>query len=71
MAFEVHDNFLFIHKLNIKDEVTEEELYRKFPKPTLMDIFHYSFCYAGILTGDSSKICIHKFIKSNSNDIVS
>ncbi|KAK7604459.1 hypothetical protein V9T40_005645 [Parthenolecanium corni] len=52
LAFEVHDNVTIMKK--VKDEsieVSNEDLYREFQNPTMVDVFHYAFCYAGLLTG--------------------
>lgn len=52
MAFEIHDNRVIEQKLKKNDEnVTDQERYRLFAKPSVLEVFHYSFCYAGVLTG--------------------
>ncbi|XP_071444168.1 lysophospholipid acyltransferase 7-like [Hetaerina americana] len=48
LAFEVHD----ANKLNKKNNDNNEDQWElTTPLPGLVDIFHYSFCYAGVLTG--------------------
>jgi lysophospholipid acyltransferase 7 len=65
LAFEVHDTFQLKKHLygvqtdKLQDEKTdfaELELKIKFQQvqPTFIDIFHYAFCYIGVLTGDIS-----------------
>ena len=52
LAFEVHDNYHIKKRLIEEDaDVTCEERYRDFPILHLVDVFHYAFCYAGVLTG--------------------
>lgn len=56
VCFEVHDTWLKrgqIKKLEDKEKITQLELELKYEEvdPTPMDIFHYAFCYVGVLTG--------------------
>ncbi|XP_046393974.1 lysophospholipid acyltransferase 7-like [Ischnura elegans] len=49
LAFEVNE----ARKMNKKNDEgnNEDQWERTTPLPGFMDIFHYSFCYAGVLTG--------------------
>lgn len=52
LAFEVHDNYEIKKKLKDEDtDVMDVDRYKDFPDPKLLDVFHYSLCYAGVLTG--------------------
>lgn len=56
VCFEVHDTWLKrgqIKKLEDKEKIAQLELELKYEEvdPTPMDIFHYAFCYVGVLTG--------------------
>lgn len=56
VCFEVHDTWLKrgqIKKLEDKEKIAQLKLELKYEEvdPTPMDIFHYAFCYIGVLTG--------------------
>ena len=66
LAFEVHDTFQLKKHLygvqtdklqDAKTDFADLELKIKFQQvqPTFIDLFHYAFCYIGVLTGD---ICL-------------
>ncbi|XP_065206038.1 lysophospholipid acyltransferase 7 [Planococcus citri] len=61
LAFEVHDNHVTERKMK-KDEksVTDQDIYRLFPKPSILEVFHYAFCYAGVLTGPYFTYCTYR-----------
>ncbi len=64
LAFEIHDNNVLAKKLETRSaEIKDEDLYRHFPSPTMQDVFHYTFCYAGVLTG---KLNPYAFFNINS-----
>lgn len=49
----MHDNRVTEKKLKSENEVSDQEKYKMFPEPSIDDVFHYAFCYAGLLTGRS------------------
>lgn len=56
ICFEVHDTWRKqgeLKKEDDKDKRAQLELELQYEeiKPTSMDIFHYAFCYIGVLTG--------------------
>ena len=56
ICFEVHDSWKKEGKLKkVEDEAEKEKLtlelkYEKID-PNIQDIFHYAYCYLGVLTG--------------------
>lgn len=61
LAFEVHDTYEMARKVEVShgdkevDKVQVESnylalLFRKV-EPTFLDVFHYAFCFVGVLTG--------------------
>lgn len=58
LAFEVRDNAIRTKKLKDGDELGDEDTYRQFINPTIIDVFHYTFCYVGVLTGKCLKKCL-------------
>jgi len=51
LSFEVHDSYLI--KLKQKDDTKPDvkDNYKMIFQPTIVEVFHYTFCYIGILTG--------------------
>jgi lysophospholipid acyltransferase 7 len=62
LAFEVHDSAMAEKNKDsdIADDspLVEPEVCRIAP-PGFMDIFHYSFCYIGVLTGKHNSILVY------------
>ncbi|XP_060859646.1 lysophospholipid acyltransferase 7 [Metopolophium dirhodum] len=50
LSFEVHDSYLI--KLKQKDAKCDaEKKFKTICQPSILEVFHYAFCYVGILTG--------------------
>lgn len=59
LAFEVHDTALADKKKDSADYSPEIELESEATRvvpPDILDVYHYSFCYIGVLTG--TVICL-------------
>ncbi|KAK3871125.1 hypothetical protein Pcinc_023689 [Petrolisthes cinctipes] len=64
VCFEVHDTWLKrgqVKKLEDKEKKAQLELELKYEEvdPSPMDIFHYAFCYVGVLTGPYYKYRVY------------
>lgn len=52
LAFEVHDSGLITKLDKQQDEDIPEKIkYKVILVPNLLEVFHYAFCYVGVLTG--------------------
>jgi hypothetical protein len=56
LAFEVHNTAAAMMKRGHGDNAVLAELGAAEVHPSFIDIFHYTFCYIGIMTGDDAAI---------------
>uniref|UniRef100_A0A2S2QMN4 Lysophospholipid acyltransferase 7 n=1 Tax=Sipha flava TaxID=143950 RepID=A0A2S2QMN4_9HEMI len=49
LSFEVHDSYIISNQKDTKFDA--EKNFKIIDQPSILEIFHYAFCYIGILTG--------------------
>lgn len=50
LSFEVHDSYLIKYKQKDK-KLDSKKKFKAIHEPSVVEVFHYAFCYIGILTG--------------------
>ncbi|XP_050438805.1 lysophospholipid acyltransferase 7 [Adelges cooleyi] len=50
LSFEVHDSYQILLESKDKD-VEAKKKFKIINQPSILEVFHYSFCYIGVLTG--------------------
>lgn len=58
LAFEVHNTAAAAKKKGHGDSTAFAELEAAEVHPSFLDIFHYTFCYIGIMTGDHAVLLL-------------
>lgn len=58
LAFEVHNTAAAAEKKGHGNDTADAELEAAEVYPSFLDIFHYTFCYIGIMTGNHTVLLL-------------